>query len=143
MKTFIPKATDIDRKWYVADLKGAVLGRAAVKIADILRGKNKPYFSPHLDCGDNVIVINARHVTVTGRKAESKKYYRHSGYPGGLRTRTYGQMIEKHPEKVIENAIKGMIPHNRLGRKVFKKLHVYADDFHPHRAQKPQALKLD
>jgi large subunit ribosomal protein L13 len=142
MKTFIPKLADIDRKWFVADLKGAILGRAAIKIADVLRGKNKPYFSPHLDCGDNVIVINARHVTLTGRKAETKKYYRYSGYPGGLRTRTYAQMIAKQPERVVEKAIQGMIPHNRLGRKVFKKLHVYADDNHPHRSQKPQALKL-
>ncbi|MFH1700277.1 MAG: 50S ribosomal protein L13 [Candidatus Zixiibacteriota bacterium] len=142
MKTFIPKATDIDRKWFVADLKGAILGRAAVKIADILRGKNKPYFSPHLDCGDNVIVINARHVTLTGRKAEDKKYYTHSGYPGGLRTRSYAQMMNKHPERIVEKAIKGMIPHNRLGRKVFNKLYVYADDIHPHQAQKPQALNM-
>lgn len=142
MKTFIPKAADIDRKWFVVDVKGAILGRVAIKIADVLRGKDKPYYSPHLDCGDNVIVINARHVTLTGRKAETKKYYKYSGYPGGMHSRTYAQMIEKQPEKVVEKAVKGMIPHNRLGRKVFKKLHVYADDSHPHRAQNPQALKL-
>lgn len=142
MKTFMPKATEIERKWYVADLKGAILGRAAVKIADVLRGKDKPFYSPHVDCGDHVIVINARHAAVTGRKASDKKYYRYTGYPGGLRERTFAQQMDKQPEKVIEHAVRGMIPHNRLGRKVFKKLHVYADDHHPHQAQKPVALKL-
>ena len=142
MKTFMPKAIEIERKWYVADLKGAILGRAAVKIADVLRGKDKPFYSPHVDCGDHVIVINARYATVTGRKANDKKYYRYTGYPGGLRERTFAQQMEKQPEKVIEHAIRGMIPHNRLGRKVFKKLHVYADDHHPHQAQKPVELKL-
>ncbi len=142
MKTYMPKASDIDRKWYVIDLKDAILGRAAGKIADVLRGKNKPIFSPHVDCGDHIIVINARHVALTGRKATDKKYYRHTGYPGGLRTRTFKQEIEKFPERVVEKAVRGMIPHNRLGRKVFKKLHVYPDDYHPHQAQKPEPLKL-
>ena len=142
MKTIMPKATEIDRKWFVIDLKGAVIGRAAVKIADILRGKNKPLFSPHVDCGDNVIVINARHVTVTGRKPTEKKYYRYTGYPGGLRIRTFNQMAEKHPTRMVESAVRGMIPHTRLGRRVFKKLHVYPDDYHPHQAQKPQPVKI-
>lgn len=142
MKTYMPKVSEIDRKWYVVDLKGAVLGRAAVRIADILRGKGKTFYTPHLDCGDHVIVINARHVVVTGRKADDLKYYRYTGYPGGLRTRTFKEMIEKSPERLVERTIRGMIPHNRLGRKVFKKLHVYADDHHPHRAQKPELLKV-
>jgi large subunit ribosomal protein L13 len=142
MKTYMPKATEIDRKWFVVDLKGAVLGRAAGQIADVLRGKNKPLFSPHVDCGDNVIVINARHVTVTGKKAESLKYYRYTGYPGGLRMRTFKQMMDKHPTRLVEHTIRGMIPHTRLGRSLFKKLHVYADDHHPHQAQKPELLTL-
>lgn len=143
MKTFVPKKTDIDQKWYVVDLKGAILGRAACKIADILRGKTKPYFTPHLDCGDHVIVINARHVALTGKKPFDKKYYRHTGYPGGLKETTFKQEIQKFPERVIERAVRGMIPHNRLGRKMFKKLHVYADNQHPHQAQKPETLKLN
>jgi len=142
MKTYIPKAAEIDRKWYVVDLKGAILGRAAVRIADVLRGKHKPTYTPHLDCGDNVIVINARHVAVTGRKISEKKYYRYTGYPGGLRMRTFKELNEKFPERVVEIAVKGMIPHSRLGRKQFKKLHIYADDYHPHQAQKPELLKL-
>ena len=142
MKTYIPKVSEMERKWFVADLKDVVLGRAAVKIADVLRGKDKPYFSPHLDCGDYVIIINARHAKITGRKATDKKYYRYTGYPGGLRMRTYGQMKDKFPERLIEKTIKGMIPHTKLGRKVFSKLHVYADDHHPHQAQRPIALKL-
>ena len=141
MKTFVPKKTEIDRKWYVVDLKGAVLGRAAVKIARILRGKHKPIFTPHLDCGDHVIVVNARHAVVTGRKANSKKYYRHTGYPGGIRERSFRQMQEKFPERIVEQAIRGMIPHTRLGRQMYKKLHIYADDYHPHQAQKPEAIK--
>lgn len=142
MKTMIAKPTEVEHKWYVVDLKDVILGRAAVKIADRLRGKDKPIFSPHMDCGDNIIVINARHVAVTGNKAEDKKYYRYTGFPGGLRKRTYSEMMTKFPERVIEHAVRGMIPHNRLGRKVFKKLHVYADGSHPHNAQKPEKLKL-
>lgn len=142
MKTFMPKATELDRKWYLVDLKGAILGRAAIRIADVLRGKNKPFFSPHVDCGDHVIVINARHVTVTGRKATDKKYYHYTGYPGGLKIETFKQVSAKSPERVVEKSVRGMIPHNRLGRTVYKKLHVYADDRHPHQAQKPEPLKL-
>jgi large subunit ribosomal protein L13 len=143
MKTYMPKASDINRKWFVIDLNGAILGRAAVKIADVLRGKNKPLFSPHVDCGDHVIVINARRVAVTGKKASAKTYLRYTGYPGGQRTRTFRQMADRHPEKLVEKTVWGMIPHNRLGRKAFKKLHVYADDHHPHQAQKPEALKIN
>ena len=142
MKTFIPKQTDIERKWYVVDLKGAILGRAAVRIANVLRGKTKPYYTPHLDCGDHVIVLNARHVALTGRKSTDKKYYRYTGYPGGLRETNFKREIQKFPERVVERAVRGMIPHNRLGRKVFKKLHVYPEDYHPHQAQKPEQLKL-
>lgn len=138
----MPKAKEIDRKWYVVDLKGVTLGRAAVRIADVLRGKGKPLFSPHVDCGDNVIVLNARYATVSGRKASDKKYYRYTGYPGGLRTRTYTEMMDKNPARLVEKTIRGMIPHNRLGRQVYKKLHVYADDHHPHQAQKPELLKI-
>lgn len=142
MKTYTPKASDIDRKWYVADLKGAILGRAAVRIADVLRGKHKPIFCRHVDCGDHVIVVNARYVTVTGRKPTDKKYYRYTGYPGGLRITTFQQMNAKFPERVVEKAVRGMIPHNRLGRQQYKKLHVYAEGAHPHQAQKPQPLTL-
>ncbi len=142
MKTYIPKKADIEQKWYLVDLKGAILGRAAGRIADILRGKTKPYFTPHLDCGDHVIVVNASHVALTGRKASDKKYYRYTGYPGGLRETTFKKEIEKFPERVVERAVRGMIPHNRLGRKMFKKLHVYANEHHPHQAQKPEPLKL-
>lgn len=142
MKTYVPKAIDFQRKWYLVDLKGAIVGRAAVKIASILRGKDKPVFSPHVDCGDHVIVINARHVTMTGRKPTDKKYYRYTGYPGGLRIRSFREMLDKHPERLVEHTVRGMIPHHRLGRKIFKKLHVYADDRHPHQAQKPEPVKL-
>lgn len=142
MKTFMPKAPEVDRKWYVLDLKGVILGRAAIKIANTLRGKTKPIFSPHVDCGDHVIVINARHVAVTGKKVTEKIYYRHTGYPGGLKDETLKEMLDKHPERVIEKAVRGMIPHNRLGRRVFKKLHVYADEAHPHQAQKPEELTI-
>ncbi len=142
MKTYIPKVSELKRNWYVADLKDMILGRAAVRIADVLRGKDKPYFSPHMDCGDHVIVINARHARLTGKKEEQKKYYRYTGYPGGLRVRSFAQMKERFPERLVEKTIKGMIPHNRLGNKVYRKLHVYADDHHPHQAQKPVELKL-
>jgi len=143
MKTFVPKVSDIERKWFLIDLKGAILGRAAGKIANVLRGKDKPFFTPHIDCGDYVIVINARHVTVSGKKVSNKKYYHYSGYPGGLKVRTFREMSDKSPERLVEKAICGMIPHTRLGRKICKKLHVYADDIHPHKAQRPEILKLN
>ena len=143
MKTFIPKVDPSQRKWYVADVDGAILGRSAVKVANILRGKNKPIFTPHLDTGDHVVIINAGRLRVTGKnKPNQLSYYRFSGYPGGLRITTYEQMMQKRPEDVFMLAVKRMLPKNRLGRKMIKKLHIYADDKHPHQAQKPEILKL-
>lgn len=143
MKTFIPKVDPSNRKWCVLDLEGVVLGRAAVKVADILRGKNKPIFTPHLDTGDHVVVINAEKVRVSkSNKYDNIKYYRYSGYPGGLATTTMGEMLNKKPEDVFRLAVRRMLPKNRLGRKVYKKLHVYAGSEHPHQAQKPEAIKL-
>lgn len=143
MKTFIPKVDPNKRKWYVADVDGAILGRSAVKVANILRGKNKPIFTPHLDTGDHVVIINARKVRVKGKnKPTQMTYFRYSGYPGGLKTTTFEQMMQKRPEDVFMLAVKRMLPKNRLGRKMIKKLHVYADDKHPHQAQKPEILKL-
>jgi len=143
MKTFIPKIDPANRKWLVIDLNNVVLGRAAVKVADILRGKNKPIFSPHLDTGDHVVIINAKNVRVTGKnKPQNLRYYRYSGYPGGLTTTTYAEMLQKKPEEVFRMAVKRMLPKNRLGNKMFKKLHVYAGAEHPHEAQKPELIKL-
>jgi len=142
MKTYMPKASDISRKWYVVDLDGAVLGRAAIRIADILRGKSKLFFSPHVDCGDHVIVINARSAVVSGRKSTDKTYCWYTGYPGGLKTLTFRQMMDRKPIKLVEHTVWGMIPHNRLGRKIIKKLHVYPDGRHPHQAQKPEPVKV-
>ena len=141
-KTFLPTVDPDAAKWWVIDLAGANLGRTAVKIADILRGKNKPIFTPHMDTGDHVVAINAAGVTVTGRKGESIKYYRYSGYPGGLKTTTLEEMRAKHPERIFENTIKGMLPKNKLGKKIIKKLHIYAGAEHPHSAQKPEELKV-
>ena len=143
MKTFIPKVDPNSRNWFLVDLNDAILGRTAVKVADILRGKNKPIFTPHLDTGDNVVVINAAKMRVTGKsKPGQMKYYRYSGYPGGLRETTYEQMMQKRPDTVFRMAVKRMLPKNRLGRKMIRKLHVYAGKEHPHHAQKPQELKL-
>ncbi len=142
MKTYSTKPRDIEREWYVVDAKGKTLGRLATEIARILRGKHKPYYAPHLDTGDYVIVINAGQVRVTGRKLDQKIYYRHSGYPGGLKQITLRRQLEKHPDRVIRAAVWGMLPHNRLGRRMFKKLKVYADDKHPHQAQKPKVLEI-
>jgi large subunit ribosomal protein L13 len=142
MKTYIPKADEIEKNWYVVDLDGAILGRAAVKVADILRGKNKPQFTPHLDTGDYVVAINASKVRMTGSKEEDKMYYRYSGYMGGLKSRSFREMMEHDPTQVFIKAVKGMLPKNRLGRKMIKKLHVYGDAEHKHEAQKPQELKL-
>ena len=141
-KTYSPKADEIDRKWYVVDASGETLGRLASRIAHVLRGKHKPTFTPHLDLGDHVIVVNAEKVAVTGRKEERKVYYRHTGYPGGLRTTTYREMMEKHPERVIRKAVRGMLPHNVLGRQTLKKLRVYAGPEHRHAAQQPEELTL-
>lgn len=143
MKTFIPKIDPQNRKWYLVDLEDVVLGRAAVKVANILRGKNKPIFTPHLDTGDNVIIVNAEKARVTGKnKPLNLRYYRYSGYPGGLKTTTFEQMMAKRPEEVFRLAVRRMLPKNRLGRKIFKKLHVYAGPEHPHKAQQPESLKL-
>ncbi len=142
MKTFSAKAEDIERKWFVVDAQGQTLGRLATRIATVLRGKHKPVYTPHLDCGDYVIVVNADKIQVTGHKLEQKTYYRHSGYPGGLRQVTLRRQLQIHPDRVIEAAVRGMLPHNRLGRKMFKKLKVYAGPTHPHEAQQPTALEL-
>ncbi len=142
MKTFSAKAEDIQRKWFVVDAQGQTLGRLATRIATILRGKHKPVYTPHLDCGDYVIVVNADKIQVTGHKMEQKTYYRHSGYPGGLRQVTLRRQLQIHPDRVIEAAVRGMLPHNRLGRKMFRKLKVYAGPTHPHEAQQPTALEL-
>lgn len=144
MKTFIPKIDPSNRKWFVVDLEKAILGRSAVKVANVLRGKNKPIFTPHLDTGDHVIAINARKLRVLGKnKPQQLRYYRYSGYPGGLHVKTFEQKMQSRPEEVFIMAVKRMMPKNRLGRKIFKKLHVYADGNHPHKAQKPEILKLN
>ncbi len=143
MKTFMQKKENVERKWYVIDAEGQNLGRVATKAATLLRGKHKVIFTPHVDCGDYVIVINAAKVNLTGNKLEDKKYYNHSGYPGGLRERTAKVMIEKYPEEMLERAIKGMLPHNRLGRKMGTKLFVYAGSEHKHGAQKPEKIELN
>ncbi|MEE2831246.1 MAG: 50S ribosomal protein L13 [Candidatus Latescibacterota bacterium] len=141
-KTFTPRAGDIERQWFVVDAEGKTLGRLASQIAHILRGKHKPTYSPHMDLGDHIVVINAEKIRVTGRKAEQKVYYRHTGYPGGLRTTTYEDMLGKHPERILRIAVKGMLPNNILGRQMFKKLRVYAGPEHEHAAQQPQALSF-
>ena len=141
MRTFMAKATDVERKWYVVDARDKALGRVASEVARILRGKHKPIFTPHIDAGDFVIVINAEQVLLTGKKAEQKFYYRHSGYPGGLKAISYGELLKKNPRKVLELAVKGMLPHNSLGRSMFKKLKVYQGSQHPHAAQMPEDWK--
>ncbi len=142
MKTYTAKAQDVERKWYVVDAQGKTLGRLATQIATILRGKHKPIYTPNVDCGDYVIVINAEKVSVTGQKLDQKKYYRHSGYPGGLREVTLRDQLKKFPERVIETAVKGMLPKSKLGRQMYKKLKVYAGPNHPHAAQQPEPLEL-
>ena len=143
MKTFMQKKENIERKWYVIDAEGETLGRLATKAATVLRGKHKVTYTPHVDCGDYVIVINASKVKLTGNKLNDKMYYNHSGYPGGLRERNAKEMIENYPCEMVERAIKGMLPHNRLGRQMAKKLFVYADSEHKHEAQKPEVMKVD
>ncbi len=143
MKTFIPKVDPNSRKWWVLDLEGKVLGRAAVKVATMLRGKDKPIFTPHLDTGDHIVVVNAENVRLSGKnKPVQMKYYRYSGYPGGLKQATFSQMLQKKPEEVFRLAVRRMLPKNRLGRKMIKKLHVYSGPDHPHKAQKPEKLTL-
>ncbi len=140
--TYIAKEADVVKKWYVVDATDLTLGRLASEIANILRGKNKPQYAPNVDMGDYVIVINAEKVAVTGKKLTQKMYHRHTGYMGGLKTVRLDKMLETHPERVIEHAVKGMLPKNALGRKMFGKLHVYAGAEHPHAAQKPEVLEL-
>ncbi len=143
MKTFMQKKETVERNWYVIDAEGKTLGRLATKAAHMLRGKHKTTYTPHVDCGDYIIIINADKVKLTGNKLNDKMYYNHSGYPGGLRERTAKEMIEKYPEEMIERAVKGMLPHNRLGRAMGKKLFVYRGTDHKHSAQKPTAIEID
>ena len=140
MKTFMASPATIDRKWYVVDAEGKTLGRLASEVAKVLRGKNKPIFTPHIDTGDYVIVVNAEKIKVTGKKLDQKVYYRHSGYVGGIKETTLKEMLNKHPERVIEFAVKGMLPKGPLGRQMYTKLFVYAGPDHKHTAQKPEAL---
>ncbi len=142
MKSYMQKKETVERKWYVIDAEGKPLGRVASKAAHILRGKHKATYTPHIDCGDYVIIVNASKVLLTGNKLEDKKYYSHSQYPGGLRTRTAKEMIEKYPEEMVEKAVKGMLPKNRLGRAMYKKLFVYAGSEHKHMAQKPSEMDV-
>lgn len=142
MKTYTPKASEIHRQWWLVDAEGKVLGRLASEIARILRGKHKPVFATHMDMGDYVVVVNAEKVQLTGNKAEKKTYFRHSGFMGGERHIPFQEMLEKHPERVIELAVKGMMPKNNLGRLMRKKLRVYAGAEHPHEGQQPQLLEV-
>jgi large subunit ribosomal protein L13 len=143
MKTYVATPADRQRDWLLVDAAGQTLGRLATQVADALRGKRKPEYTPHIDTGDFVVVINAEKISVTGNKRQAKRYYRHSGYPGGLRFRTLEQMLERRPEEVIRHAVKGMLPRNRLGRKQLTKLKVYAGPDHPHAAQKPQPMEIE
>lgn len=142
MTSFMQKKETVDRKWYVIDAEGKPLGRVASKAAVLLRGKHKPTYTPHIDCGDYVIIINAGKVNLTGNKLDKKMYYNHSMYPGGLRERTAKVMLEKYPIEMMERAIKGMLPHNRLGRAMYGKLFVYEGNEHPHMAQKPETMEI-
>jgi len=142
MRTFVPKKDELERKWWLVNAEGKILGRLATEVATLLRGKRKPQFVNFLDCGDFVVVVNAEKVTVSGKKEEQKKYYSHSGYPGGLKEITLKELLEKKPEEVIRRAVWGMIPKNKLGRAIYKKLKVYRGPDHPHEAQKPQEYQL-
>jgi large subunit ribosomal protein L13 len=142
MRTHSTKPSEIERQWYVVDAEGRTLGRLASEIAKILKGKHKPIYAPNLDTGDYVIVINARKIHVTGRKMDQKMYHRYSGYPGGLTSITLREQLKRHPTRVIRSAVKGMLPHNRLGRSMLRKLKVYADAAHPHEAQQPRPLEF-
>lgn len=143
MKTHTVKAKDIVQEWHVIDAAGKPLGRMASEIAHVLRGKHKPTYSPHLDLGDHIIVINAEKIHVTGKKRQQKVYYSYSGYPGGLKTSTFQNEMKKDPTKIVRRAVRGMLPHNRLGRKLLKKLKVYAGAEHPHEAQQPKEIKIN
>jgi len=142
VRTFSPKDSDITRQWHVIDATDVVLGRLASHVAVLLRGKHKPIFAPHVDTGDFVIVVNADKVSLSGAKLEQKRAYRHSGYPGGLRSVSYADLMERHPERAVEKAVKGMLPKNSLGRKTLRKLKVYAGPDHPHQAQQPQPYEI-
>ena len=141
-RTCTPRGADIERRWYLVDAEGKTLGRLATRIAHVLRGKHKPTYTPHLDVGDHIVVINAGKIRVTGDKAEKKVYYRHTGYPGGIRTTSFGQMMEKHPDRILRKAVKGMLPNTPLGRRMFRKLRIYAGGEHFHEAQTPEVLDL-
>jgi len=141
-KTYSAKKEDIEKKWYLIDAKDKNLGRLSTRVAKILRGKDKVLFTPHVDCGDFVIVINAKHIKVSGNKVDDKLYYRHSGYVGNLKSTNLRDMLVKHPEFVLRHSVKGMIPHNILGRQILKKLKIYAGDNHPHESQKPEVLEV-
>ncbi|NVM22565.1 MAG: 50S ribosomal protein L13 [Desulfobacterales bacterium] len=142
MKTYSAKPKEVVKKWYIVDASGCVLGRLASFVATRLRGKHKPVYTPHMDTGDHIIVINADKVALTGRKWDQKVYYRHSGYVGGLKSTTAGQLLQKRPDSMVVYAVRGMLPKNRLGRKMLKKLKVYAGPDHPHEAQRPEQLQL-
>jgi len=142
MKTTVTKKQDIKQEWYVVDAEGKILGRLATRIATILNGKNKPYYTKNLNCGDFVIVVNADKIKVTGKKVRQKMYYRHSGYPGGLKAENFKTLLNRKPGEIIRRAVKGMLPKNRLGRKMIKKLKIYAGPEHPHSAQKPKKLEI-
>lgn len=143
MKTYYAKPLEVEREWVIIDATDQVLGRVAAKAAHILKGKHKPQYTPHVDTGDFVIIVNADKIRMTGTKATSKEYYRHSGFPGGLKMETFAEAMQKHPERVIEHAVKGMLPKNTLGRKQGKKLKVYVGPEHPHAAQKPREIKME
>jgi len=142
VRTYTPKAGEIQHDWYVIDAAGLTLGRLASQIASVLRGKHKPTYSPHMDCGDFVIVVNAHKIRVTGRKLDQKFYYRHSGYPGGLKAISLRDKLDRHPDRVIQLAVRGMLPKNRLGRQMIKKLKIYATPDHPHEAQQPKPFQF-
>lgn len=142
MPTYSPKIKDIERAWHIVDAEGLVLGRMATEVARVLRGKHKPGFSPHLDTGDHVIIVNADKVILTGNKATDKQVYRHSGFPGGLRQTSYGHLLETQPAEAVRRTVKGMLPKNQLGRQMLRKLKIYAGPVHPHEAQQPQPLDI-
>lgn len=142
VRTYSPKASETDRAWWVVDADGQVLGRLASEVATVLRGKHKPTYTPHLDCGDHVIIVNADKVVTTANKSDRKILYRHSGYPGGLRSETLGEAMRRRPAEVVRRSVRGMLPHTRLGRQMLRKLKVYAGPVHPHEAQRPQPLPL-
>jgi len=142
MKTFSLKTAEVDKKWILIDAEGVVLGRLAALVATRLRGKHKPTYTPHVDCGDNVIIVNAEKVALTGAKRENKIEYRHSGFPGGLKATSYDELLAKNPRRVVEKAVKGMLPHNTIGRQMLSKLKVYAGPEHPHKAQKPVPYEI-